>query len=144
MTDAQCRCGAVRLSVSGQPKTVVACHCLDCQRRTGAPFGAGAFYPTEAVASSGAATQYTRVADSGGKVHSFFCPTCGSSVYWKADNLPGFIGVAIGAFAGAEAPAPAISIFEQSKHAWAQIEGPAVAHFPQGTLPRSSAKSVTP
>jgi hypothetical protein len=37
---------------------VVACHCIDCQRRTGAPFGVGAFYPADAVTISGAPKEY--------------------------------------------------------------------------------------
>ena len=37
MADARCGCGAVTLSLPEEPsKLVVARHCLDCQRRTGA------------------------------------------------------------------------------------------------------------
>src|SRR2546430_4033439 len=48
------------LTLPEPSKLVVACHCLDCQRRTGAPFGVGAFYPVEAVAISGTPKQFTR------------------------------------------------------------------------------------
>jgi hypothetical protein len=137
MGDARCSCGAVTLSLPEPSRLVVACHCIDCQRRTGAPFGVGAFYPSETVVISGNPRTYTRTAVSGGKVHSYFCPNCGSTVYWKADNLPGMIGVAIGALADPNYPAPARSIFEQSKHAWVRIDG-AVEPFPQGSARRSS------
>lgn len=86
MADARCSCGALTLKLPERPRLVVACHCLDCQRRTGAPFGVGAFYPVEAAAISGASKEFTRDAASGGKVRSAFCPNCGSTVYWKADN----------------------------------------------------------
>ena len=49
MIDARCSCGAIALSLPGPPNVVAACHCLACQRRTGAPFGVGAFYPLEAT-----------------------------------------------------------------------------------------------
>ena len=50
MGDARCSCGAVTLSFPEKPsRIVVACHCIDCQRRTGAPFGVGAYYPAELV-----------------------------------------------------------------------------------------------
>jgi len=111
---------------------VVACHCLDCQRRTGAPFGVGAFYPAEAVAISGSSKEFTRDAASGGKVHSYFCPDCGSTVHWKADRLPSMIGVAVGALADPTYPPPVRSIFEQSKHDWVQIDG-AADHFQQSS-----------
>src|SRR5215216_3989981 len=54
MGDARCSCGAVTLSLPKEPsKLVVACHCIDCQRRTGAPFGVGAYYPADVVIISG-------------------------------------------------------------------------------------------
>ena len=133
MADARCSCGALTLALPGTAKLVAACHCLDCQRRTGAPFGVGAFYPTDDVAISGAATEFSRDAASGGRVHMFFCPTCGSTVYWTADRLPSLIGVAVGAIADSTFPAPVKSVFEQSRHAWVQIGG-TVEHFEQGSL----------
>ncbi|GAA3106018.1 GFA family protein [Rhizobium viscosum] len=138
MAEARCSCGALKLALPDKPSAVIACHCIECQRRTGAPFGAGAFYPAEAVSVFGTARQYTRAAASGGKVHSYFCENCGSSVYWKADNLPSMIGVALGTMTGmSQFPAPAKSIFEQSKHHWVQIEGVG-EHFQQGSTIRQS------
>lgn len=138
MANAQCSCGALRLALPEKPNVVIACHCIECQRRTGAPFGAGAFYPAEAVTVCGFGKQYTRDAASGGKVHTYFCPNCGSSVYWKAENLPSMIGVALGALTdGSQFPAPAKSIFEQSKHHWVQLEA-AGEHFQQGSAARRS------
>ena len=135
MPDARCSCGALTLTLPGPSRLVVACHCVDCQRRTGAPFGVGAFYPADAVVISGTSTVFTRDAASGGKVHSHFCPNCGSTVYWRADNLPSMIGVAVGAFADPNYPAPVRSIFELTKHGWVQMDD-AVEHFPQGSLAR--------
>ena len=137
MGDARCSCGAVTLSLPEPSKLVVACHCIDCQRRTGAPFGVGAFYPAEAVTVSGTAKEFTRAGASGGKVHTYFCPDCGSTVYWKADSVPSMIGVAIGALADPNYPAPTRSVFEQSKHGWVQIDGN-VEHYQQGSLPKDS------
>jgi len=131
MTDARCRCGALTLALPGPSKLVVACHCLDCQRRTGAPFGVGAFYPVGAVTVSGTPKEFTRDAESGKKVRSYFCPNCGSTVYWKADILPSHIGVAVGALADPHYPAPVRSVFEQSKHDWVQIDG--AEHFAQSS-----------
>jgi hypothetical protein len=133
MTAAQCRCGAIALTLAEPSKLVVACHCLDCQRRTGAPFGVGAFYPVDAVAISGTPKKFTREGASGGKVHSYFCPNCGSTIYWTAENLPSMIGVAVGALADPKSPGPVKSVFEQSKHDWVHIDG-AVEHFPQSSM----------
>ncbi|EJN11791.1 hypothetical protein PMI42_04804 [Bradyrhizobium sp. YR681] len=137
MIDARCGCGAVALSLPGPTKLVVACHCIDCQRRTGAPFGVGAFYPVEAVTISGAPKEYVRAAESGGKVRFYFCSACGSTVYWKADNLPAMIGVAVGAIADPDFPAPIKSVFERSKHAWVDVGGARVERSQQSSVPRS-------
>ncbi|HEV2672961.1 MAG TPA: GFA family protein [Aliidongia sp.] len=137
MIDARCTCGALTLTLSGPSRLVVACHCLDCQRRTGAPFGVGAFYPVDAVAIAGIAKEFTRDSASGGKVHTYFCPTCGSTIYWKADNLPSLIGVAVGALADPNHPAPVKSVFERSKHGWVRIAS-AVEHFPQSSVAKHS------
>ncbi|MCK1652298.1 GFA family protein [Bradyrhizobium sp. 149] len=136
MIHARCRCGALALSLPGPSDLVVACHCIDCQRRTGAPFGVGAFYPAEDVTISGAAKEYVRTAACGGKVRSYFCSDCGSTVYWKADNLPAMIGVAVGVIADPNFPAPIKSVFERSKHTWIEISG--AQHFQQSSVQKNS------
>src|SRR5579872_1430633 len=139
MDNARCRCGAISLSLRAPSQLVVACHCIDCQRRTGAPFSAGAFYPADAVTITGTAKEFSRIAASGSMVHSYFCPNCGSTVYWKAEKLPTMIGVAVGAIADPNYPAPARSVFEQSKHAWVGIDAAGVEHFAQGSAaPKAS------
>ncbi|MGY8662888.1 GFA family protein [Bradyrhizobium sp. UFLA05-109] len=137
MITARCSCGAVTLSLPGPSAVVIACHCIDCQRRTGAPFGVGAFYLAEAVTVSGVPKEFTRAAASGGKVRSYFCGGCGSTVYWKASNLPAFIGVAVGTIADTSYPAPVRSVFEQSKHAWVEIGGAGTEHFQQSSVHKS-------
>jgi hypothetical protein len=138
MTDARCMCGALALSLPGPSKMVVACHCIDCQRRSGAPFSVGAFYPADAVTISGTTKEYARTAASGRTVRMYFCPDCGSTVYWKAEALPTMIGVAVGAMADPSYPPPVLSVFEQSKHAWVAIDGAAVQHFAQSGAPKTS------
>jgi hypothetical protein len=138
MGDARCSCGAVTLSFPEKPcRIVVACHCIDCQRRTGAPFGVGAYYPAEVVSISGTSKEFTHAAASGGEIHNFFCPQCGSTVYWKLSTLPALIAVAVGAMADPKYPAPVISVFEQSKHDWVRVDG-AVEHFRLNYVPKIS------
>jgi hypothetical protein len=98
----------------------------------------GAFYPVEVVAISGTPKEYVRAAESGGMVRFYFCSTCGSTVYWKADNLPAMIGVAVGAIADPSFPAPIKSVFEQSKHGWVGIDGAGIEHLQQGSVSRRS------
>src|SRR5262249_52861468 len=120
----------------GPSNLIIACHCRDCQRRTGAPFSVGAFYAADTVTIAGTAREFTRTAASGADVHSYFCMTCGATVYWKADRVPGFIGVAVGSLADPNYPPPVRSIFEESKHDWVQVDV-AVEHFQQSSLAKN-------
>lgn len=128
MATAQCTCGALRLTFAEPPQLTALCHCLACQRRTGALFSANAFYSVDCVEISGASAEFVRAGDSGGKVRMHFCPACGSTVFWKAEAAPSWIGVAIGSFADPTFAPPALSVFEQSKHKWVQL-GEKVRHF---------------
>lgn len=122
MADAQCACGALRLTFAEPPQLTALCHCFACQRRTGAPFSANAFYSIGCVEVSGPSTQFLRTAESGRKVRMHFCPTCGSTVYWEAEASPSWIGVAVGAFADPGFAPPTLSVFEQHKHVWLQLD----------------------
>jgi hypothetical protein len=67
------------------------------------------------VQISGQAKEYVRSTETGGKFRSFFCPNCGTSVYWKTDKHPSMIGIAVGAIADPNFPGPVRSVWEQSK-----------------------------
>lgn len=122
MMQARCSCGALTVQVPGPSRLVVACHCRECQRRTGSPFGVGAFYPSDEVRTAGAAKEFARQGSTGGKVRTFFCPGCGSAVYWTADRAPGLVGVAVGCFADPGHPHPTRSLWEQTKHPWVNVD----------------------
>lgn len=95
------------------------CHCLECQRRTGAVTSNQAWFPSERVRGlEGEATQYERPSGAGGRVTFRFCPVCGSTVCWETDTRPGWIAVAVGAFGYPEFPAPAHSVWERRQHDW--------------------------
>ena len=123
MANAQCACGALRLKLSEPPRLTAVCHCFACQRRTGAPFSANAFYSIDSVEVSGASAEFIRTAESGRKVRMHFCRTCGSTVYWKPDASPSVIGEAVGSLTDPAFEPPAVSIFEQSKHQWVRFDG---------------------
>lgn len=75
-------------------------------------------YPLERVSIAGPSSEYRRVADSGNSLTFHFCPGCGSTVYWLNDDLPGFVAVAVGAFADPGFLPPFISVYEHRQHAW--------------------------
>ncbi len=118
---AQCTCGQLKVACNGDPVRVSICHCLACQRRTGSPFAQQARWPTANVKIEGAATTYVRIGDSGGTMTSRFCATCGATVYYEIDKMPGFIAVPVGVFADPAFPPPSVSIYEARKHGWVSV-----------------------
>ena len=116
--EATCGCGQLRVTATGEPDIVVACNCLACQRRTGSPFGVGAYYRRDAVSAKGAESIFGRVAQSGLDVATRFCPNCGTSVYWTADLRPDHYGVAVGCFGDPSFAQPTRVVWSESKHAW--------------------------
>jgi len=115
---ATCSCGQLHLTIRGEPVRISMCHCLACQRRTGAVLSNQARFPREQVTFAGIATTWTRTAESGNTLAFHFCPTCGSTVYWENEGFPGVVAVAIGNFAEPNFPGPTIAVWEESRHLW--------------------------
>lgn len=130
MPTARCECGALSATVQAISPAIVACHCTACQRRSGSPFGMAVYYPAEAVTLTGEPRTWTRRGATGGEFVQRFCGTCGSTLWFTTAKHPGRIGIAVGAFADPDFPAPLRSVWEERKHGWVDI--PAPQHFPQG------------
>ena len=129
---AACSCGQLHLAIEGEPARVSMCHCLECQRRTGAVISNQARFRPEQITVSGQTTAWKRKAESGNAVTFHFCPTCGSTVFWESEGFAGFIAVAIGSFADPDFPAPTIAVWEQSRHPWAVVP----PHLPPDAVTR--------
>ncbi len=81
-----------------------------CQRRTVSPFGVATYFLKEQVRTEGPIKVYLRASDLGRKIEIYFCPDCGSSVFWYAEFGPDLIGIAFGAFADPSMPWPTASV----------------------------------
>ena len=72
-----CLCGAVRYTVDGPLRPVVACHCKQCQRTSG-NYVAATSAPREAVTVEGEPRWFASSAEA----RRAFCPVCGSNLFW--------------------------------------------------------------
>lgn len=120
---ATCRCGQLQAECTGDPVRISVCHCLDCKKRSGSAFAYQARWPEDQVRISGEYKEWEHVADSGNKACFRFCPTCGSTVAYTAEAMPGTIAVAVGGFADPHFPPPRVSVYENRKHDWVEIKG---------------------
>jgi hypothetical protein len=134
---AQCHCGSLKVIASGEPERVYLCHCKACQRRTGTAFHFGTGWAKTQVRIEGKHKIYQRGADSGSNIRFYFCPNCGTSLYWESDRNPLGCGVAGGAFVDASLPPPTSSIFEEDMHDWLGLSSVS-EHHPRGRPPVTS------
>ena len=125
---ASCHCGQLRVTVPGPTKAVVACHCKDCQKRSGALFGVAAYYPHGEIEIEGAAKRFSRPTAAGGVFEQRFCTECGVTVLMKGAKNPDVTGIPIGLFDDAHDMQAVRSVWEDRKHAWVEITS-AVQHF---------------
>ncbi|TDG13436.1 GFA family protein [Seongchinamella unica] len=119
---AKCLCGKVSITVSGKPELSIVCNCTNCQRRTGSPFAAILYFPdNQVVAQSGETKSYQFRVESGNTNTTFFCPDCGSTVFFRVDLFQGQTGIAAGCFNDPDIPMPAASAWTKSKYRWVQF-----------------------
>ena len=118
---ASCCCGQLRIQVEGEPRGVGICHCLACQQRTGSVFAALASFSAP-FKVFGSATEYVRAGDQGAHFRFRFCPVCGSTVFHSEEGHDDSVGVAVGAFADPDFPAPQRSIYDSRRHPWVQLQ----------------------
>lgn len=119
---ASCSCGALKVVTQGQPLKVSVCHCDACKRRTGSSFGVGVFYASESIEILGPSATFRRLGDSGKSLEFHFCPTCGSTVFWRPDFRPGLTAVALGCFDDAEGLGPSQAVYNESRHPWVMLD----------------------
>jgi hypothetical protein len=116
-----CSCGQLTITCEGEPVRSSMCHCTACQKRTGNPFGVQARFPRDRTKVEGHATAWVRTGDSGNTLTYHFCPTCGATVYYELDDIPGFVGVPVGGFADPSFPPPTVSVFGDHRYPWTEM-----------------------
>lgn len=90
-----CFCGAVKLTATGEPKSVGACHCPDCRRHTGAPVAVYADYLAEQIQFHDAVPA---LFESSPGTRRGFCNICGTTMTYEADNIPHMLEIHVGVF----------------------------------------------
>ena len=121
---ARCQCGDLTVTVLGPPRSAVACHCTDCQRRTGSAFGISIVFDlADVTVKAEDCGTYQRISDGGETVQQRFCRPCGTTVLWQADVHPGLIVVAGGAFDDTSWVAPAFHAWTRTGQDWFHRSG---------------------
>jgi len=103
-----CQCGEVRYEVDSATDRHALCHCADCRASAGAPAVAWmAVAENEFRVTKGSARAY----NSSGKSMRYFCPNCGTGLYFTNDEmLPGIVDVQSATLDDPEAHQPQVQI----------------------------------
>jgi hypothetical protein len=92
-----CLCGAVRYSYDARPLALNACHCIDCQKLSGATNLLIVFADRSAFRHlSGEVRSYRKRADSGREADYFSCATCNVRAWHVPLSAPQYVLIAAG------------------------------------------------
>lgn len=119
---ARCACGALSAACEGEPARRSLCHCYSCQRRTGSAFSLNSTWDEAQVTIAGESRVYERTGEEGHWARSHFCPTCGTTLFWRIELLPEMVYVAVGCFADRAFPEPEVVVFSERGRPWIRIE----------------------
>ena len=115
----RCLCGSLEFVVSGPPKIVAHCHCLDCQRWTGCGHSTAAMYPKRAFKLKGNTLREVQVtAENGHHVTRGFCENCGSPIFGCNDANEEYLSILLGVLDNSDDLVPEASIFCRSQKTW--------------------------
>jgi SAM-dependent methyltransferase len=84
-----CLCGAIRYRFSGDPLTLYACHCTDCQVSTGSAFVLSMPVPRESIELLHGTPEFVEtVLPDGRPKRSFRCPRCATHLWGAPIRAP--------------------------------------------------------
>jgi hypothetical protein len=132
-----CLCGGIRYRVTGEPITVVYCHCSSCRRASGAPVVAWSMWPLERFAITRG--RPTANASSPG-VERTFCGGCGTPIGYTAHYMPGFVDVTVASLDTPDALPPHLHIWDSERVRWLELADRLPRH-PDAPLPPGTGKS---
>jgi hypothetical protein len=116
-----CLCGAVRYGLNAAPLLAYACHCHDCQTRSGAAFSLTLVVRTQDLALAGPLERLARATRAGRAVEQGFCPHCRVPLLATAPVAPDYTSLRAGTLDDAGWVVPIAQTFVASAIPWAVI-----------------------
>jgi hypothetical protein len=120
-----CLCGGIRFVAEGPAYRVGLCHCLDCRKHGGAPFGAFAIFPAATVTFSG---DEPGVYASSAHGRRWFCRNCGSPLFGR-DEGSDEIELHLGSFDDVGLFAPTYELWTIRREPWLPPMPGVVRHY---------------
>ena len=106
-----CLCGAVSFEGDGDVAVMANCHCIDCQKATGAAYASMIFFKEDDISISGELNSFQHTADSGSTMTKLGCPKCGSPMFGKNTARAGMIAVRGGVLDQKDMIKPVVNVY---------------------------------
>jgi hypothetical protein len=116
-----CECYSVTYTLIGDdPVYVYACHCLNCQTRSGSAFGEHAMLPASRFLCTGPTVTHSRTTNGVG-FEEVFCETCHTRIYNRNTALPDMIFLRAGTLSNSHRLDPIAHIWTKRRQPWISI-----------------------
>jgi hypothetical protein len=130
-----CVCQAVKVKISGKPRTTMLCACEDCQKASGTGHSALALFADDDTQISGTTKCFSVTAESGAEVKRHFCPEYGTPIFGQTNRVPGHKLLPVSMLGDQKANyAPRSMIFARSHLPWDVVDAdlPAFEKYKEG------------
>jgi len=131
-----CVCGALRYNLkSGFRMKPYACHCTDCQTRTGSAFSMHMLVMLSDIELEGSCNKGTYEQPSGAIATIVGCPSCMTRIYATNSTRPGMAGLRVGTLDDSKDMTPTAHLWVQSKQPWLDLPNntPSLAAAPESS-----------
>ncbi|MDF2639804.1 MAG: aldehyde-activating protein [Novosphingobium lindaniclasticum] len=117
-----CLCGAVSLTVAGEPIATRQCWCRQCQQLAAGGPTNNVIFKAEDVSIDGALASSTWTAASGNALTFHFCPMCGTQIYAQSSARPHLMTMRLGALNAGHGLKPDAVIWTDDAPEWATFD----------------------
>lgn len=118
-----CVCGQLRYALTGAPLLVYACHCHNCQKRSGSAFALQVVIERAHLKVTGEMDAQRRADAAGGELEHSFCPECRGRVWVHNLAAPDYATLRAGSFDDTRWIVPIAQTFVESAIPWAVMPG---------------------
>jgi hypothetical protein len=115
----RCFCRAARYRVAEEPLVVYACHCTDCQKRSGSAFGLSMWVRVSAIAVTGGEVRADAPLGADGRPRpGKVCPLCSIRLWSEPPHRPGLAVVRPGTLDDTSWLKPQAHLWTRSAQRW--------------------------